>query len=133
MSFEGYLKNASFASVVSGTAFDDRSVKGRCRLVGFSLTPQFLAGGGSPQAFPNPNGTVKLEDLNDSMTGSSGVVVFEFPVLFGINNPQLLNCSFLDSDAYILFKNGIYVNFTNAGGGKDPLASNSFELSIFYY
>jgi hypothetical protein len=62
MSFEGYLKNASFASVVSGTAFDDRSVKGRCRLVGFSLTPQFLAGGGSPQAFPNPNGTVKLED-----------------------------------------------------------------------
>jgi hypothetical protein len=132
MSFEGHLKTISFASVESGTAFDARTVKGRCRLVGFSLTPQYLSGTDVPTS-PNPNGTVKLEDLNDSKTGSSGVVIFEFPVLYSVNNSQMLSCSFLDSDAYILFNNGIYVNFSSTGTSKVPLATDAAELSLFYY
>ena len=133
MSFEGHLKTISFAAVESSTAFDGRTVKGRCRLVGFSLTPQYLSGNTAPGSAPNPNGTVKLEDLNDSKTGSSGVVIFEFPVLSGVNNSQMLSCSLLDSDAYILFNNGIYVNFSNTGVAKDPLGPSANSLSLFYY
>tara|TARA_R100000655_G_scaffold8439_3_gene22091 strand:- start:318 stop:719 length:402 start_codon:yes stop_codon:yes gene_type:complete len=133
MSFEGHLKTISFAAVESDTAFDARTVKGRCRLVGFSLTPQYLSESGTPGTAPNPNGTVKLEDLNDSKTGSSGVVIFEFPVLYSVNNSQMLSCSLLDSDAYILFNNGIYVNFSSTGTTKGPLDPNAAELSLFYY
>lgn len=129
-SVNSYTFGAITTSGGSPTADEDRRIQGRCRLLGFGLSPIFTAAG----YLVNTNGTIKLENLDSSSSGTSGTVVVQIPVMSQRQFPQTTFVSLADDDGGVLFENGIYLNDTTnvtaSGGVEHPLIN--FSLMLFY-
>jgi len=66
----------------------------------------------------------------DASTGSTGDILFEIPVTsnFSYGNTQLI--SFLDSDSYIRFTDGFYLDQTSDAPSATPF--DAFNFTILY-
>ena len=119
------ISSSYFAIDTATAAFADRSIVGRLRLYGVSVSPRVdgHSGGQGVRA----NGTVQLYDLNSTSTDKGSELVLEFPVLVAMKYAQDGTTNFGKDDNYFIFNRGLYVDETQIATGL-PLEFSGITL-----